>query len=95
MKRRTREHMGEHLVALGAVVVGVLVGILALQTGMGLLNAAGAAFIGYVAAVAVAVAKLPLNPGRVVALSAKGAVVTTVVTVILVIGFARAFRGLV
>ncbi|MFM9625070.1 hypothetical protein ACKI14_45020 [Streptomyces turgidiscabies] len=79
---------------MASVVVGVLVLVLAMQGGMGVLNAAGGAFLAYVAAMVVAVCKFPLHPGRVVVSSVKGSLVTGVVTAIVVIGIVKAFRGL-
>lgn len=95
-KRHTLgEHGGEVLAGMGSVVVGVLVLVLALRGGMGLLDAAGAGFLAYVATMVGAVCKFPLHPGRVVIYSVKGSLVTGVVTGIVLIGAVKAFRGLV
>ena len=98
MKRNARNTLGEQggeiLAGLGSVIAGALVGFLALHVGMGLLNAASAAFLAYVLAVITAVCNFPLHPGRVVAYSVRGSIATVVVAGIVLIGFMRAFRGI-
>lgn len=84
----------EHKVAWLATFTAVLIAFLALHSGMGLGNILGAALITYVAIVVGISFKLPLEMGRVVMATGRGAIIAAVVTVLVLIGIYRAFKGL-
>jgi hypothetical protein len=84
----------ERITALVATVIGVLVGVLTMKAGAGIGNVVGAAFLAYVLTIIGIAFKVPLQLGRVVTATGKGAVITAVVTVIVLIGIAKAFKGL-
>ncbi|MFF1399402.1 hypothetical protein ACFVZD_37090 [Streptomyces sp. NPDC058287] len=84
----------ERITALVATVMGVLVGVLTMKAGAGIGNVAGAALLSYVLTVGVIAWKVPLTLHRVVVATGKGALITVVVTVIVLSAIWRSFKGL-
>lgn len=84
----------ERITALIAVVAGTLAALLAVHAGTGIGNVIGAAFLTYVATIVAVAVKVPLQLVKVVTASGRGTVITIVVTAIVLIGIAKAFRGL-
>lgn len=90
----TDDVTAERITALVATVIGVLVGVLTMKAGAGIGNVAGAAFLAYVVTVIGIACKVPLQLSRVVVATGKGALITSVVTAIVLIGIWRALKGL-
>lgn len=84
----------ERITALVATFVGVLVGVLAMKAGAGIGNVVGAGFLAYALTIGGIAWKVRLQLSRVVTATGKGALITAVITVIVLIGIAKAFRGL-
>jgi hypothetical protein len=84
----------ERITALVATFVGVLVGILTMKAGAGIGNVVGAGFLAYAFTICAIAWKVRLQLGRVITATGKGALITAVITVIVLIGIAKAFRGL-
>jgi hypothetical protein len=85
----------ERAIGLTAALFGVLIGFGALHAGAGLPDAAGGAFLGYVAAVVLLPMKIQADRIRVVLSTTRTVLIAAVITGIVFIGFARAFKGLV
>ncbi|MFD3907875.1 hypothetical protein ACFXOL_10800 [Streptomyces californicus] len=90
----TDDVTAERITALLATFAAVLVAVLAMKADFGIGDTAGAAFFAYVMTVGAVAWKVPLQLGRVVLATGKGALITGVITVILVIAFWRAVKGL-
>ncbi|MGD6757294.1 hypothetical protein [Streptomyces sp. BH105] len=84
----------EQITAIAAIVVGTVVGLLAAKTGTGYGNAAGLALFGYIATIGAAYRKVQLSVSGVLAATVKGAVITAVITAVLVFGVWRSAKGL-
>ncbi|KIZ15630.1 hypothetical protein [Streptomyces natalensis] len=84
----------ERIVAWLATLAAVLVATLALLTGVGLGNLIGVTILTYITAVALAAWKVPLlQPRKVISATGRGAVVTAVVIVLLLISIGRSVAG--
>lgn len=92
--RTTENFTAERITALLAILAGTLVALLAVHIGAGIGNTVGAAFLAYVATVVAVAVKVPLQLVKVVTASGRGTVIAVVITTIVLIGFAKAFRGL-
>lgn len=84
----------ERITALVATFVGVLVGVLTMKAGAGIGDIVGAGFLAYVLTIGGIAWKVQLDLSRVITATGKGALITAVITVIVLIGIAKAFRGL-
>ncbi|NMI63138.1 hypothetical protein [Streptomyces sp. RLA2-12] len=84
----------ERITALVATFVGVLISVLTMKAGAGIGNVVGAGFLAYVFTIGGIAWKIPLQLGRVITATGKGALSTAVITVIVLIGIAKAFKGL-
>ncbi|MEU5143732.1 hypothetical protein [Streptomyces sp. NPDC021139] len=84
----------ERITALVAILAGTLVALLAVHIGAGIGNTIGAAFLAYVATIVAVAAKVRLRLIKVVTTSGRGTVLTLVITAVVLIGIAKAFRGL-
>ncbi|MEU5547185.1 hypothetical protein AB0G85_33215 [Streptomyces sioyaensis] len=84
----------ERVVAWLATLAAVLVAALALLAGMGLGNLIGATVLTYIAAVVLVAWKVPLLQTRkVLSATGRGAVITAVVVVLLLISIGRSVAG--
>ncbi|MFF4828203.1 hypothetical protein ACFY20_35560 [Streptomyces sp. NPDC001312] len=92
--KATENFTAERITALVAIVAGTLAALLAVHVGMGIGNVIGAAFLTYVATIVVVAVKVPLQLVKVVTASGRGTVLTVVITTIVLISIAKAFRGL-
>ncbi|WP_017238133.1 hypothetical protein [Streptomyces sp. SS] len=87
----------ERITALLATLAAVLVGVVALHLGADLFDVAGAALIAYVVTVVGVAVKgqQKLSLAKILAATTKGALIGSVLTVIVLIGIVRAFKGMV
>lgn len=92
--RSTENSTAERITAVVAIVAGTLVALLAVHIGAGIGNTIGAAFLTYAATIVTIVVKGRLQLTKVVTASGRGMVFTLVITAIVLIGIAKAFRGL-
>ncbi|MFD5906457.1 hypothetical protein ACFWHG_33860 [Streptomyces microflavus] len=90
----TGNFTAERITALVAIVAGTLAALLAVHIGTGIGNTIGAAFLAYVATIIVVAVKVPLRLLKVVTASGRGTIIAVVITAIVLIGIAKAFRGL-
>ncbi|WP_438297772.1 hypothetical protein [Streptomyces sp. HUAS TT7] len=90
----TDDFTAERVTALLATFAAVLVAVLAMKAHFGIGDTAGAAFFSYAATVGAIAWKVPLQLGRVVIATGKGALITGVVAVIVLIGLWRSVKGL-
>ncbi len=90
----TENFTSERITALVAIAAGTLVALLAVHIGAGIGNTIGAAFLAYVATIVAVAVKVPLSLVKVVTASGRGTVLTVVITAVVLIGVAKAFRGL-
>ncbi|MCQ8194672.1 hypothetical protein [Streptomyces rugosispiralis] len=93
--KTTTHFTAERITALLATTVAVLAGLLAARVGAGIGNIAALAFLGYVLTIVVIAAKRPLHLSKVITATGKGALICAVLTVIVLLGIARSFKGLV
>ena len=94
MSVAARNFTTERITALVATIAGVLVAVLTMKAGAGIGDVVGAGFLAYVFTIGGIAWKVPLQLGRVVTATGKGALITAVITVIVLIGIAKALKGL-
>ena len=94
MRSHSTDPPREQLTAWLATFVTVLVAVLAVYVGAGIGDVIGASLLAYVLTVFAMFCKAPLRVTKVLAATGRGAVIAAVVTVVVLIGFVRAFRGL-
>ncbi|MFC8223577.1 hypothetical protein ACFUTY_36100 [Streptomyces sp. NPDC057362] len=92
--RTTENFTAERITALVAVLAGALVALLAVHVGAGIGDTVGAAFLAYAATIVAVAVKVPLQLVKVVTASGRGSIIAVVITAIVLIGIAKAFRGL-
>lgn len=92
--RATDHFTAERITALAAIAAGTLVALLALHFGAGIGNVIGAGLLTYVVTIVAVAVKVPLQLAKVLTASGRGAVITVVITAIVLIGIAKALRGL-
>ncbi|WP_327299932.1 hypothetical protein [Streptomyces sp. NBC_01197] len=92
--KATDNFTAERITALVAILAGTLAALLAVHIGTGIGNTIGAAFLTYVVTIVAVAVKVPLQLVKVVTASGRGTVIAVVITAILLIGIAKAFRGL-
>ncbi|MGW1043661.1 hypothetical protein [Streptomyces sp. NPDC002547] len=92
--KATDNFTAERITALVAILAGTLAALLAVHVGAGIGNTAGAAFLTYVGTIVVVAVKVPLQLLKVLTASGKGTIIAVVITAIVLIGIAKAFRGL-
>ncbi|MFD5906546.1 hypothetical protein ACFWHG_34305 [Streptomyces microflavus] len=90
----TENFTAERITALVAIIVGTLAALVAFEVGAGIGNVIGAAFLAYAATIVAVAVKARLDLVKVITASGRGTVIAIVVTVIVLIGIAKAFRGL-
>ncbi|MFF0430316.1 hypothetical protein ACFYUJ_38890 [Streptomyces sp. NPDC004520] len=76
-----------------AVAVTTLVLLAALQLGASVGDLIGAALISYTVTVVAVASKVPLRPAKVLAATTRGSVIAIVLTVLVLIGIVRSFKG--
>lgn len=93
--RKAKPTFTERAIGLAAALFGVLIGFAVLHVGAGFPDAVGGAFLGYACAVVVLPMKIRADRVRVVLSTTRTVLIAAVITGIVFISFARAFKGLV
>ncbi|MFF4607784.1 hypothetical protein ACFY12_34225 [Streptomyces sp. NPDC001339] len=91
----TGSFTAERLTALVASLAAALVAIVAMHGGADLFDIAGAGLLAYILTVGGIAWKVPLTLSKVLTSTTKGALIGSVITVIVLIGIWRSFKGLV
>lgn len=94
MKLTTPAGTAERLTALVASFTGALVTIVAMHSGADLFDVAGAGLVAYIVTVGGIAWKVQLTLSQVLSSTTKGALIGSVITVVVVIGIWRSFKGL-
>ncbi|MFJ2406653.1 hypothetical protein ACIOUE_35740 [Streptomyces xanthochromogenes] len=84
----------ERLTALAASITAALVAMVAMHSGADLFDVTGAGLLAYILTVGGIAWKVPLTLSKVLSSTTKGALIGAVLTVIVVIGMLRSFKGL-
>lgn len=92
--RGTQNFAAERLTALAAILAGTLVALLAVHADAGIGNIIGATMLAYMGTIVAVAIRVPLRLLKVVTASGKGTILVVVITAIVLISIAKAFRGL-